>query len=91
MYNWFVSILDWVYGWVGNYGWSVVVFTVLVKVCLLPLDVKSRRSMRQMSALNPKLEALKKRYADDQEKLNLKRRSCTKRTRSIPCPAVCLC
>ena len=84
MYNWFVSILDWVYGWVGNYGWSVVVFTVLVKVCLLPLDVKSRRSMRQMSALNPKLEALKKRYADDQEKLNLKTQELYKKNKVNP-------
>lgn len=84
MYNWFVSILDWVYGWVINYGWSVVVFTVIIKVCLMPLDIKSRRSMRQMSALNPKLEELKKRYANDQEKLNLKTQELYKKSKVTP-------
>lgn len=68
----FINILDWVQSWVGNYGWSVVVFTMIIKLCLTPLDVKSRRSMRQMAMLNPKLEDLKKRYGNDQEKLNQK-------------------
>ena len=68
----FRSILDWVQSIIGNYGWSVIVFSLLIKCVLLPLDVKSRRSMRAMAALNPKLEELKKRYANDQEKLNQK-------------------
>ncbi len=66
------SILDWVQTIVGNYGWAVIVFSLLIKGVLLPLDVKSRKSMRAMSALNPKLEDLKRRYANDQEKLNQK-------------------
>ncbi len=66
------SILDWVQTIVGNYGWAVIVFSLLIKGVLLPLDFKSRKSMRAMAALNPKLEELKKRYANDQEKLNQK-------------------
>ena len=84
MTNWFVSILDWVFSWVGNYGWAVVVFTVIVKVCLLPLDVKSRRSMRAMSALNPQLEKLKERYKNDQEKLNRKTQELYKKNKVNP-------
>ncbi|MCR4622424.1 MAG: YidC/Oxa1 family membrane protein insertase [Clostridiales bacterium] len=72
MTNLFISILNWVQGFIGSYGWSVIVFTLLIKLVLLPLDVKSRRSMKAMSALNPKLEELKKRYANDQQKLNMK-------------------
>ena len=72
MTNLFIKILDWVQSFVGNYGWSVVVFTLIIKLCLLPLDIKSRKSMRAMSLLNPKMEELKKRYANDQEKLNKK-------------------
>lgn len=68
----FISVLNWVQSFIGNYGWSVIVFVLLIRLCLLPLDVKSRRSMRQMALLNPKLEELKKRYANDQEKLNQK-------------------
>ncbi|MBR7041154.1 MAG: membrane protein insertase YidC [Clostridia bacterium] len=72
MTNLFITILNWVQSFVGSYGWSVIVFTLLIKLVLLPLDVKSRRSMKAMSALNPKLEELKKRYANDQQKLNMK-------------------
>ena len=72
MTGWFVSILKWIHSWLGSYGWSVIVFSLLIKLCLLPLDIKSRRSMRAMSALNPQLEKLKARYANDQEKLNQK-------------------
>ena len=72
MTNLFIRILDWVQSFVGNYGWSVVVFTLLIKLVLLPLDVKSRKSMRAMALLNPKMEELKKRYGNDQEKLNKK-------------------
>ena len=68
----FQSILQWIYGWVGNYGWSVVVFTVLVRVVLLPLDIKSKKSMRAMTKVQPKVQALQKKYANDREKLNVK-------------------
>ena len=33
----FVSVLNWIYSWVGNYGWSVVVFTLIVRLLVLPL------------------------------------------------------
>lgn len=68
----FQSILEWIYGWVGNYGWSVVVFTLLVRFVLLPLDIKSKKSMRAMTKIQPKLNALQKKYANDKDKLNLK-------------------
>ena len=57
---------------VGNYGWSIVVFTILIKLILFPLDYKSRKSMRNMSALSPQLAVLQKKYANDKEKLNQK-------------------
>ena len=68
----FINILNWIFSWVNNYGWSVIIFTLFIKLVLLPLDVKSRKSMRAMSLLAPQLEVLKKRYANDQEKLNRK-------------------
>ena len=72
MSGFFQNALEWIYGWVGNYGWSVVVFTLLVRVVLLPLDIKSKKSMRAMSKVQPKVQALQKKYANDKEKLNLK-------------------
>ena len=57
---------------VNNYGWSIVVFTILIKFVLFPLDLKSRKSMRRMSSLQPQIAKLQKKYANDKEKLNQK-------------------
>jgi len=66
------SILSWIRGWVGSWGWSMVVFTIMIRLVLTPLDVKSRVSMRKTSKLQPQLTALQKKYANDKEKLNAK-------------------
>lgn len=66
------SILDGIHMLIPSYGWSIVAFTLLIKLCLLPLDYKSRKGMRKMSALAPKQAELQKKYGHDQEKLNRK-------------------
>ena len=72
MTGYFMGILNWIYSWVGNYGWAVVVFTALVRLVLLPLDIKSKKGMRAQQKIQPKLQALQKKYANDKEKLNQK-------------------
>ena len=76
MFEWinvfFMNALNWIYGWVGNYGWAVVIFTPLTRLVLMPLDVKSRRSMRATTRIQPKVQALQKKYANDKDKLNQK-------------------
>ncbi len=47
---------------VGNYGWAIVIMTVLIKILLLPLTHKSYVSMRKMQELNPKMQAVRERY-----------------------------
>ena len=66
------SILDGIHMLIPSYGWALVAFTLLIKVCLLPLDYKSRKGMRKMSALAPKQAELQKKYGHDQEKLQRK-------------------
>ena len=66
------NILDGINSLIGNYGWSVVVFTLLIKLVLVPFDYKSRVSMRKTTKLQPKLNELQKRYSNDKEKLNKK-------------------
>ena len=68
----FINLLNWINGVVGNYGWSIVLFTLLIRMVLLPLDIKSKKSMRATTKLQPKLQALQKKYANDQDKLNQK-------------------
>ena len=68
----FINLLNWINGVVGNYGWSIVLFTLLIRMVLLPLDIKSKKSMRAMSKIQPKVQALQKKYANDKDKLNQK-------------------
>ena len=65
-------ILDLIYSLVGNYGWSVLIFTLLIRIILMPLDVKSKRSMKKMQLVQPRIDELNKKYANDKEKLNKK-------------------
>ncbi len=71
---WFFSalifrVMKWIYELVGNWGWSIVLVTVLIKLAFFPLSAKSYRSMAAMRKLQPKMEALKKRYENDKQKL----------------------
>ena len=66
------NILSWIHSWVGNWGWSMVVFTFLIRLLMTPLDYKSRAGMRKTTKLQPKMAELQKKYANDKEKLNQK-------------------
>ena len=66
------DILEWIYGFVGNYGIAVVIFTMLIRGVLTPLEVISRKGMRRMQAIQPKLNALQKKYANDKVRLQQK-------------------
>ena len=72
MNDFLFNILAWIQSWVGNWGWAMVVFTIMVRLVLTPLDIKSRMSMRKTSKLQPQMQALQKKYANDKEKLNQK-------------------
>lgn len=54
---------------VGNWGWSIILLTMLIKLALYPLSKASYRSMAKMKAVAPKMQSLKERYADDKQGL----------------------
>ena len=60
--------LDWFYRFFGNFGVSILLVTVLVKLLFLPLANKSYASMAKMKSVQPQLAALKERYPDDRVK-----------------------
>ena len=64
--------LTWVHGYVGNWGWAIIVLTILINVVILPLRHKSVVSMRKMQELQPEMKAIQERYkhlkASDPEK-----------------------
>ena len=57
---------------INNYALTIILFTILIKLVIMPLNLKSRRSTMRMSTLQPQLKALQDKYKDDQEKLNQK-------------------
>ena len=64
------EILRFIYGFTNNFGWAIVIFTILVRVILLPLTVKQQSSMENMQKIQPELNALQKKYQNDKDKLN---------------------
>ena len=66
------DILDLIFSLIGNYGWSIIIFTLLIRLLVFPLDFKSRKAMRAMSKVQPKMNELQKKYGQDKEKYNLK-------------------
>ena len=55
--------LKWINGYVGNYGWSIIILTFLINVLMFPLKHRSVVSMRKMQALQPQVKAIQDRYA----------------------------
>jgi YidC/Oxa1 family membrane protein insertase len=66
----FFKVMIWIHDFVGNWGWAIVLFTLLVKLILFPLSYKGMMSMQKMKELAPKMKELKEKYKGDPAKLN---------------------
>jgi len=55
--------LKWIYGYVGNYGWSIIILTIAINGLMFPLRHKSVKSMRRMQELQPQIKSIQDRYA----------------------------
>ena len=64
------AVLSWINKIIGNWGWTIIIFTFLLKLVFFPLNQKAGKSMAHMKHLAPKVEALKARYGDDKMKMN---------------------
>lgn len=64
-------IIEQIYSLVQNYGWAIIIFTIIVKLILLPLNIKSQKAMRKQQKVQPILMELQKKYANDKEKLQV--------------------
>jgi YidC/Oxa1 family membrane protein insertase len=65
-----LNFLNLLHGFLGDYGFSIILLTACVKAVLWPLQNRANKSMRHMSALAPKMQALKEKYKDDPTKMN---------------------
>ena len=73
MWHYIVMALGWIiktiYDLVQNYGVAIILFTIVVKLILLPLNIKSQKAMKKQQKIQPIIAELQKKYANDQQKL----------------------
>ena len=76
-YGWLTAIssplywlLDKIHSIVGNWGWAIIILTILIKLAFYPLSAASHKSMANMRKMTPRIKTLKERYGDDKQKLN---------------------
>jgi YidC/Oxa1 family membrane protein insertase len=76
-YGWFAPIakplvyaLKFLYKYTGNYGWAIIIITVIIKMLFFPLTHKSYKSMKEMQKLQPKMQELKEKYKSDRDAMN---------------------
>lgn len=72
---WFIAqplfwLLSFIHSWVGNWGWAIIILTLLIKLAFFHLSAASYKSMARMRKLQPRLTALRERYADDRARMN---------------------
>ena len=65
-FNWLLMTL---YNFVSNYGLAVILFALIVKVILLPFQMKSKRSMIRMNRMQGRVQEIQKKYANNQAKM----------------------
>ncbi|MBQ8614997.1 MAG: membrane protein insertase YidC [Clostridia bacterium] len=68
------TLISWFGSWITNYGWAIIVFTIALKLVMSPLDIYQRISTKKQQKYNavmqPELQAIQAKYANDKEKLN---------------------
>ena len=68
--NTFGYVLNFIYNIVSNYGWAIILFTVLVKVLLLPLSIKQQKTMKKSAKLQQEVKNIQFKYKNDPQKMN---------------------
>lgn len=63
-------LLNWFHKLVANWGWAIILLTILIKLVFFPLNAAAARSMGKMKLVAPKLKEIQERYAGDRQKLN---------------------
>ena len=66
----FFTVLLWIHDHIGNWGWAIILFTLLVKLILFPLSYKGMMSMQKLKDLAPKMKEIKEKHKGDPAKMN---------------------
>jgi len=77
-------VLNLIHEFVGNWGWSIILLTILIKLAFYPLSAASYRSMGKMKKLQPRMATLKERYKDDRQKFQMEMMALYKKEKVNP-------
>ncbi len=77
-------VLNYLYGWVQNYGWAIIIFSVLLKLVLLPFTIKQQKNIKKSAKISEETNKLQVKYKNDPEKLNREIMDLYKREKASP-------
>ncbi|MDX1512184.1 MAG: membrane protein insertase YidC [Gammaproteobacteria bacterium] len=63
-------LLQWIHGFVGNWGWSIIILTIIIKLAFFHLSATSYKSMARMRKVQPRIIAIRERYSSDKQRMN---------------------
>lgn len=66
----FGYVLNYIYEFIQNYGFSIIIFSILLKLLLLPLSIRQQKSMRKTAIIQEKVKKIQEKYKNDQNKMN---------------------
>jgi len=64
-----LTIMTWIHSGVGNWGWAIVITTLILKIVFLPFTLAASRSAKRMAKLNPLMQAMREKYKDNPQKI----------------------
>ena len=68
--NLFGYLLNFIYNIIGNYGWAIIVFSIIIKIIMIPFSVKQQKTLKKNNKLQAKMKEIQFKYKNDPERLN---------------------
>ena len=63
-------VLNIIYEWVQNYGIAIIIFTILLKIVMIPISIKQQKTMKMSAKIQEKTNEIKDKYSNNPEKMN---------------------
>ena len=68
--NIFGYLLNFIYNFIGNYGFSIIIFSIIIKVIMIPISVKQHKTLKKSTKIQAKMKEIQFKYKNDPQKLN---------------------
>lgn len=82
--RWLLKLLKILYSFVGNWGFAIVLMTLIIKIILLPLNIYSAKSMKRMQRIQPEIKAIREKLKDNPQEMNMKVMGLMKENKANP-------